>query len=383
MNRTPIKYDFTDMIDICNKLIESDGKNTRHIYDLKNELNSFFKDSVCINLIVNENTDKLFFGSMVFPKIRYNDVEKIIFGDKPERISEYSLEIDGKLFNPILNIQPKELVAIILHEVGHVVNTSEPITEVRAILDEYCAKNHETIVIADSVHYRELLAYSIKEYIAKRKSLFNMRDDEILADEFVHLCGFGPDLDSITDRIVANGMRINSEVPSYITMIWTLQLLKNIKMRRIGALKTLSRAKSIIASKLEKAEIENAIRRLNRIDDSFNENAIVDAYREKLGKMKHNSLKQFDDDFYEYNMRARNLEEEDDALYLMRQINVRISIIDDYLTTENISDTDRARWMKLIDKYRQLREKISDAHVYKNKSYGVFVKYPEIRENNY
>ena len=385
MARPPIKYDFSEMEEICARLIESRGKCQRSAYELKNELNSFFRDSRCANLLVNDNTDKLFFGAMVIPKINSNEIEDILFSDKPVRICEYSIEIDGKLFNPILDIKPRELIAILLHEIGHVVNTSEPIADVRRVIDEYCAKNHETLVIANSVHYRELLTYGIKEYIAKRQSLFALRDDEILADEFVHLCGFSTELDSIMDRIVANGMRINSEVAPYISLIWTIQILKNVKMRRIGALKVLSRAKSIISSKLEKMEIENAIRRLNRIDDSVNENVIVDMYKEKIGRMKYNSLKEFEDDFYEYNMRARNLEEEDDALYLMRQVNVRISIIDDYLTTESnkINEVDKNRWMKLLDKYRKLREKISNTHTYRTKSYGVLVKYPEIKENNY
>ena len=188
------------------------------------------------------------------------------------------------------------------------------------------------------------------------------------------------------DRIASQGFKINNaEIPPYVTLIWTLQIYKNVKMRRIGALKTLSRAKSIIASKLEKMEIEGAIRRLNRMDDMLGE-SVVDLYQGKLQAIKARSLKktmkQFDDDFYEINMRARNLEEEDDALYLMRQINTRISIIDECLH-EPLSDSDRKYWDRLLDKYKKLREKISNTHVYKNKSYGIFIKYPEIRENNY
>ena len=386
MNKTPKYFDFDDMLEICDRLIESSGKCQKSIRDLKKELNRFFKDCDCKDLIVTQNTDKLFFGAMVVPTIRGEAVTDILFNDNPIRIVEYSIELDSKLFDPILNINSRELVAIILHEVGHVVNTSEPIEDIRHILDEYCAKNHEELKVVDSIHYKELLAYGMKEYVAKRDSLFAMRDDEILADEFVHSFGFGPDLENIMDRIASQGFKINNaEIPPYVTLIWTLQIYKNVKMRRIGALKTLSRAKSIIASKLEKMEIEGAIRRLNRMDDMLGE-SVVDLYQGKLQAIKARSLKktmkQFVDDFYEINMRARNLEEEDDALYLMRQINTRISIIDECLH-EPLSDSDRKYWDRLLDKYKKLREKISNTHVYKNKSYGIFIKYPEIRDNNY
>ena len=138
--------------------------------------------------------------------------------------------------------------------------------------------------------------------------------------------------------------------------------------------------------KLEKEDViinkKEAIKALNKVN-IFSEGFISDAYKERIGKMKYNTMKQFEDDFYELNLRARNLEEEDDALYVMRQINTRISIIDEYITGEKLDSGDRNRWLKIISKYKELREKISNNHIYKNKSLGIFVQYPDIIENRY
>lgn len=483
--RKSIKYDFDDLIYLCDNIIKTEGKNNKSLKELQIELDRFYKDSKCDMLIVTEN-DKLFFGAMVVPSIGYSEIQDILFNDNNIRVSRYKLELDSKLFNPILDINGRELLAIILHEIGHVVNTSEPIKEIREIIDEYCARNGENInALGQNTHISELIGYGMKEYVSKRHTLFAMRDDEILADEFVYSCGFGQDLEDILDRISANGMKINNELPPETTLIWTLTIYKNIKMRRIGAIKTLSRAKAIIASRLEKLEIEDAIKRINRIDDDVvSESNIINKYnininridyniadykyilkestsgteirnilrkvnkdinilesmnnskkygynlfqlkkiREKIinnkymnegcislkdcktsivyenfitdfiednknkaknkySEYKRNSIKQFEDDFYEINLRARNLEGEDDALYIMRQINTRVSIIDEYLTKERMSESDRKRWDKLLYKYMNIREKISNNHTYKNRSYGIFIQYPEIKPNNY
>ena len=152
MNKTPKYFDFDDMLEICDRLIESKGKCQRSIRSLKEELNRFFKDCNCKSLIVTQNTDKFFFGAMVIPAIRGEAIPDILFNDNPIRIVDYNIELDSKLFDPILNITNRELVAIILHEIGHVVNTSEPIEDIRHILDEYCAKNHEELAVIDSIH---------------------------------------------------------------------------------------------------------------------------------------------------------------------------------------------------------------------------------------
>lgn len=486
--RKSIKYDFEDLIYLCESLIKTEGKNNKILKELQMELDRFYKDSECDMLIVTEN-DKLFFGAMVVPTINNSIIYDILSTDDTIRLTRYKLELDSKLFNPILDINGRELLAIILHEIGHVVNTSEPIKEIREIIDEYCARNGNNISdIYGNIHVSELIGYGIKEYISKRQTLFAMRDDEILADEFVYSCGFGQDLEDILDRISSNGMKINNELPPETTLIWTLSIYKNIKMRRIGAIKTLSRAKSIIASRLEKMEIEDAIKRMNRIDDEvigestnnlynlkssinrieydlndykyivrestsgtelrdilrkvnikmsilefltkenskkykpmlnnfkkLRNNIINNKYinegciplnncvksliyenfindfiennknkaKDKYAEYKRNSIKQFEDDFYEINLRARNLEGEDDALYIIRQINTRVSIIDEYLTKERMSESDRKRWDKLLYKYMNLREKISNNHTYKNRSYGIFIQYPDIKPNNY
>ena len=62
-----INYDFTIMKK-CMQSIKI-SPNSSNLNNLKNELNRFFKDSKCMDVIYTKNTDKLFFGMCVMPVI--------------------------------------------------------------------------------------------------------------------------------------------------------------------------------------------------------------------------------------------------------------------------------------------------------------------------
>lgn len=390
MKQPSLKYDFSNLIGIASTILY-DEASFSILKDLKDELNKFFVDSECIEVIFTNNTDKLFFGMYVIPEMPDRDAYLVINTDEPVRINKYSIEIDSKLTNPVLDINPKEFVAFLLHEVGHVVNDNKPTEDIRHIIDAYMAKNHDNIKIKSSIHYKSILYFGIINAIQKITSIFYKRNNELIADEFVYKYGFGEELQSGFGKIIKSGYNINSDVDDKLsTLMWSLRLYKDVKYKRISALKTLNKAKSLSGSKLEKRSIDNVTRALNSItDEAMNESVIDDirlAYKNKIKGMKYNSLRSLEDDFYEYNMRMRNIEDEEDALYLMRQINTRIAIIDDYISTSEtneLSEEDFTRWGKTLDNFKQLRDKLSKMAVYKVKSYGVYVNYPDIKEDRY
>ena len=59
-------FDFTDLTDIILKMKEyPDDIDALLLSQLKDEINSFFKDSKCKELVFTQNTDKMFFGIIV------------------------------------------------------------------------------------------------------------------------------------------------------------------------------------------------------------------------------------------------------------------------------------------------------------------------------
>lgn len=378
------KYDFSDFNSCVTDIIVN--PSYKNLNELKKELNRFFKDAECKEIIYTNNTDKLFFGMCCVPVIRDEVVTKIVQSTDKIRFDEYYIEIDSKLLSPTLNLAAREIVAILLHEVGHLVNDSNPTDEVRKCIDTYLAKNNENIVVSDSMNYARILAYGIKSAIRKISSIFEIKDDEIIADEFVVACGYGLDLESAFTKITRNGFNINKDVKDkLIVLSWTLRLYKDVKCRRISALKTLNRGQELTGSKIEAREMDMVKKRLVKIDDESLLESVFDDIREKMNMSRksitYKGIRHFEDDLYEYNIRMKNLYDEDDALMMLRQLNIRISILDDYVSNEAMSENERDRWCTLLNKYRKLRDDLSNKAIRKS-SIGdsvIQIVYPEIK----
>lgn len=374
--RKRYNYDFSNLESAMSQL--KTDKSSKVLNSIKNELNKFFKDSECIEVIYTKNTDKMFFGMCTMAVITPYTTTNILTDDNPIRIEKYYLEIDSKLFE--LSLSKEELTAIVLHEVGHLVNDSSPIAEVRKAIDQYLAKNKDILALKDSVHYKEILAYAIKDTLRKFTSIFN-RSDEVMADEFVFMCGYGEPLESAFNKILASTSTINKGVSNKLIVLdWTLRLYKNMKLSRLRAISTLNKTKRFTASVLEKREMEVVIQSLNKIDDIALQEAemILETVSKKnslFGRIRLNGLRSIEEDVFEYSMRIRNVEEEDDAILIMRQINIRMSILDDYIRNAEEDDDDISRWQKTLDKYDKLRDELSKKTVYFKKNYGLWMDY--------
>jgi hypothetical protein len=83
-------------------------------------------------------------------------------------------------------------------------------------------------------------------------------------------------------------------------------------------------------------------------------------------------------------MQARNIEDEDDAIVLIRQVNTRIAILTEFLEEQGdtMKDKERKELFNMIDLYTALREKIANKATYRTRgSMGnLIINYPEIQD---
>lgn len=338
----------------------------------------------------------------VYPQVTKELVVEILQDDKNVRFKEYSIEIDSKILNPMLGITPRELLAMVLHEVGHIVNDNGPVDEVRKVIALQLTKNGDSLNIPKTAQYYTIISYGIKDTVRKLTSmLFVYRDGEVLADEFVHMCGYGEDLNSIFDKICKSGMKINDRTANKLTALaWVLSVYKEIKIKRIPALKLLEKMHGISGSQLEKREMEIMANDIKTIDDYsvneccdytntelyyvFNESK-TEIKQSKYAQLRKESaiknIRKFEQDLYEYKMRIRHVVDEDDAYYLMRMINTRISVIEDFLDHERLTEQEHKRWWGLLEKYYSLREELANHTTYKYDYSGstIVVNYPDIK----
>ena len=386
-----ISYDFSTLENIFDGALARGDLKASDLSVIKRELNKFFKDSQCMQVYYTENTDKMFFGIIVNASIDADNIYEYLMGTKDIRISRYNLEYDSHLFNPTLGMTAREIMALTLHEIGHVVNDMTPIQHARQYLDEYLAKTGESVPMSQSYNYRDILAYALKDFIAKDRSAFYTRDtDEILADDFARSYGYGPALESAMGKIIAKNSKLytGTDVDKFAVFTWTLGIYRHLGTRRIPAIRAINKAKALTGSRIEKMEMDNVLRRIVRIDnhvliEGTSDGGLVNKIKSRMRKMRYDTMRSLEDDFYELNMRIRNVEDEDDALYLMRQLNTRISLIEDYVNSEDLSPTEAKRWNESLEKFKRIRDDLSSTLVYKGKSYGLFVPYPDIKPDNY
>ena len=346
-------FDFTDLTDIILKMKEyPDDVNAMLLSQLKDEINSFFKDSKCKELVFTQNTDKMFFGIIV---------------------------IDSRIFSPMLGLSADEIIAILLYQISAMVNDSTPIDTVRKNIDVYLVKNNEQIKISESAHYAYILEFGIKDALRKVTSIFEKSHNEILASSFLIACGYAEELEEAFDKIDQNGYNMNKDCDTsdIIVMSWVIRLYSAVKLRRIVAIKTIKKCLALTASQLEKREMNNLVRCLERIDDS---SLLEGFFSDTYSKIKHKNVKSYEDDYFEYAMRVKNVNREDDALSLLHSINVRMNIIDDYLSSEKLSENDQKRWNALYLKFDKLREVLSNKNLYGTDYSRIYITYPTAQE---
>lgn len=372
-------------------LLDEDGDgniNPDDLESIKAELNKFFTDSTCKEVIYTVNTDRMFFGIKLNPLIDADNIYDYLVSEDPIRIDTYAVELDSHLFDPGAFFNADEILAVLLYEVSRLINDATPMEMVRDEINGYLAANKKNLSISKSIHYKEILAYGVKDYLSKCRSMFYEDDSsKVIGDEFILRYYSTTYLDTAYSKIKNSNIKLyeNSIQSKLVVLLWTLNIYSSLRTQRVGSIQTLTMMKKLTGSRIEQREIDNVIRRINRIDDDILVEAggIKEKIREKLRKSRMNNLKTLENMYYELSMQIKNVEDENDALYLMRQINNGLSITDEYRNNQDFDEYEKEMWTKLHDRFYQLREKLVQTTTYKNRTYGIVVNYPDIVENRY
>lgn len=351
---------------------------------IKNELNHFFYKAQCREVLYTVNNDKLFFGMRVYPVIDSDNVIDIISDDKPKAFDKYFLEFDSKLFDPMLGLDEKEITAILLHEIGHIVYDTYGIDAVRRNIDVYFTNTGDYINPRINESYKEVIAYAIKDAVVKSASIFcKFGNEENIADAFVASCGYGPYLESGFRKILRSTSYLNKDVDDrFIVLSWALRLKRDLKLNRLPAIRTLNKAKQLTASELEKREIANAVSKLNRIED-INESAIDNLksrFNKKINDFKIKGIKSIKNDVFELNLRLRTAEDVDELMYVIRTVNNDIAILQDYLSEPEVSDAERESIYSVLEELYSIRQKAAKEKGVRDKYASIInITYPDMQ----
>ena len=384
MDKAKTNYDFNDLLTIIDSLKQDADPDV--LRNFAYELNMFFRDVKCEGVLYTNNTDLDFFGVYVQPVLKEKDVYPLLISDYTTTIEKYYVELDSKLFNPLLGLTNREILAIILHDIGSMINSSGPIDRAVKEIDLYLDTTNDVLRTTDNVNYVAILTYGLKDLLHKLTSIFTADlTSNVAIDDFIMSCGFINELNSAISKLKKFGyLNMFSEGGSPSAIIaWTIRIYNDIKGQRIRTIRLLRKAASYTPVRLVKREMNHMITALSRIDDSSILESVFDdvkmKYQSMTKKFTMSSIKDIEEDYYDYAVTLQNVNDEDDALLLLHRINSRMSVIDGILNDDNpqISDRERKAFADLYERYNKLRNDVVAKKVYKRNYRRIYVNYGE------
>lgn len=365
--------------------------NYKHLLDIKEHLNYIFPYNGCVDVLFTLNTDKPFFGIHINPLISSTNALTIMLTDEKVKLDQYQLEIDSKLFG--MDLDSEEILAYILHEISSMMDSFDVIEQVRGLIDLYVLSDDDVISIRDSVNYSQLIIYALKDTLFKvSSSLFKEEPEELTANNLIQTLELENSLISAHEKITSSCYGLGESVRSPKTFIlqWMFMIYRDIRNNSNIIKDTLKDAREFVASKLAIAEINKTLQAVDNIHVVMIESLDLNKAFEAKGmfslneislfkSLKTSGLRAIEDALYEYALRIKNCETEEDAMYILRCINTRLNILEDYIyNTPDLSESERKHWELVAAKYRELREQLAKKKIVNKKQYGLFFDYSQL-----
>lgn len=383
-----IKYIYDNrIVTLCNNIknavSSASEPSNEDLFSLKQAINECLENYTCSNIIFTFNTDKILFGVKVSPTISDPEMINIIAADPSYHPAfvQYQLEIDSKL---VENVSGEELAALIMEDICV---TMDPLSaeRVQDLLALLVADKGSALSIRASVNYTQILIYAFKETLYKVTSIIFRPKESLAMNEITS----GLDIKDILDNLQENlkitlyGFSDVETAPKMGCLEWALMIYDDIQTNIRYAEEILNTAKIGTASQLEINEINLTLKCLRRAyNEVINEAAILeDKVVNEISifkSLKKSGLKSIENDLYEFKMQVKTCVEQEEALFILKQINTRIGILDDYLQTEDLSEDERNKWSAIDVEYRALREELVKKKLSMRKNIGYYVDYDKI-----
>ena len=333
--------------------------------ELMRALNKIFTDTSCNEVILTNNTDNDFFGVMVVASsLNEFIIGNATFGDgRPI----YRIEIDSKLFDPVVGLTIPEICTIILHDIDQGLN-SALIDTLKVACEAICCGLNLTGELREFVNHNKntdvLFTYAAAEAAWRNSSLCAKSDTGlVLAPEFIRFNNMTENFDSAFEKIQKLRPDLDKDnTCPMLSLNWYFYWANGSTKYDTLPVYTLKQSLAATGSTLLKRLIKHCLEILSGNIDYRYSYIEESKKRSLVSRIKLDGMKSLEDDLFEYSMRVKNIDDENSAILLMRQINNRIGMID--------------------DKYDKLREEMIKKPIYSRKMYGLFVDYNALMQMN-
>jgi hypothetical protein len=306
---------------------------------------------------------------------------KVLFDEEIPTVEDYFVEIDLCLLNDIDRL---ELGAYLVEEIEGMMDPNN-IKSVGQIIDILAANQDTAINLSGSANYITLMNFAIVESMRDLGSFILKDSNTVARSEIAQTLEY-------KNALVSLGLRLKSSInnkgsvvvsPKLSILQWVFEIYKDIKTNYKYARGVLEDAARVTGSYLLRCNTDFAIAALDKeVTAALSESYIVEENKKALvnevglfKSLKKSGLKGLENELYEYKLRVKECKDPDEGAWIMRQLSARITIIEDYLDTEdNLRDYDRERWEEVARLYRDLRMELAGKKLNKAQ-YGIFVDY--------
>ena len=326
---------------------------------IKDSLNEIFDVEFDIEIIpVNDNSP--LFVMSVFPE--KSVVSKIISSVTTnsgnietikklwQQNKKWTLEIDERILNKnFINCSNRELTALVLHEIGHVVCTNSIPSRISTIIQYEIAKSklENKILAADKLFSKILALPILNACVSDSRKSDKPLSVEIKADNFAKKMGYQQELLSVLKKITTNqkypkGGTINKNMEEMTK--FSINTLDQLKAREDNLLKKnlISLKKECVSPYIESyiddfynTIFETGDKSISSIEHlTFMENRadnIVENYYTEFffGKKKLSKIDPAELDYID--IKTNEIKNENDKMMLISYIHSKLDIIDFYL----------------------------------------------------
>lgn len=342
--------------------------------DLKHALNKFMPDYCCSNAILSDN-DKDFFGIYINRQYSNNIFFNLDMRDIEEKHNDhYTIDIDSRLFS--IEMNPKNIVALLIYDLYKILS-SEATTDMMSVVDIICAGRNETFrrKYTDYLPISNLFNFCASDYLHRKYSICSKTEEDFVRmPDIIVAYGLENAFMEATEKLVKISNTIGRTLPNpALSLNWVFSVMKTYTPRSRDVLLVINDLINTSGSELIKIKLNTILKQFGEVYNHDVKKAIGEA--SLFSGIRKSGMRSLENDLFEYDMRVKNIDDEDSAIFLMRQINSRMSIIQDYLEEEKLSESELKRWQMLYDKYDQLRRKMTSKPIYSRKMYGLFTDY--------
>lgn len=350
-----------------NKLEEIFGdilehRNFDRLSEISNILTKCFGKNINVNIITNNSKDSFFVMSIIPDESVIEKITaSIMVNDKKDIVSElwkdcdnWTLEMDSRIFDTFtVDLSAQELTALVLHEIGHVINTNAVSSKINNVIKYKIATSPVTAnVVMGNNSFSKLLHIPIINGCVFNKTKASLKN-ELRADNFAVRMGYLSPLTSAIEKIskINNYEKntLDSEISSGYD--FSANTISNINMRRnhlnkAKFLKLMNRIPNGTKLKYNLNALESALFEGNEMNMITSEtkmrlvyesvDKIIDSYYTEFLNFGRKSLKQITRTELDYiDVQIMDMKTNDDRLMILSYINSKLDLCDYYITIIN------------------------------------------------